>query len=599
MSGGQGPGESGRGDVATKYDVVVLGGGITGACVARDCALRGLKVALVERDDFASGTTGTCMGMLHGGLQYLQHNPELTKTECAESGIMQKAAPHLVFAIPFLYLIPKPEMVDMFDAFFSYYDQLQKTKFGRPHVKLTPNEALELEPSLRPGFAAALTNDEPGVDVFRLNVLAAIDAAEHGAFVRNHAEVAGLIIEDLPVGRRVVGVRVRDTLTGETSEIRAKITVNACGPWVPRVAAMAGLSYQLRPTKGIHIILDRRVTSVALGCNAIDGRGLCLIPHENTTLIGCTDDDYFGDEDDVRPDSQEVDYLLASYETVLPDIRKARVIRVMAGLRPTLYQYGINEDKVTRDFEVWDHEDRDGVAGFITIAGGKMTIARIMAEKTADAVVSRLGLGGEAVRCRTAELPLPGGDRLLGSKEIESLAKRYRVSLPAAARLAYRHGTRAEAVLAEGCREPGGRNAVCTCEPVLEAEIRYAIRHEWARTLGDLRRRVRVGMGPCQGFGCSEQVAAVLGLELGLDPETVMADLAVFRQERWKGQRCALDGEQLRQQEVSQATWLHGGWPRAGRPGRARPGRARPGSDCPGGDCPGDDQPGGGWRAAQ
>lgn len=590
MGQGQGPNGSGRRDGAADFDVLVLGGGITGASVARDCALRGLKVALVERHDFASGTTGTCMGMLHGGLQYLQHNPELTKTECAESGIMQKAAPHLVFAIPFLYLIPKAEQVDMFVAFFSYYDQLQKTKFGRPHVKLTPDEALELEPSLRPGFAAALTNDEPGVDVFRLNALAVLDAAEHGATIRNHTEVAGLIIEDLPVGaappvtsattpvgegapsaapprRRLLGARVRDTLTGETTELRAKITVNACGPWVPRVTAMAGLSYRLRPTKGIHIILDRRVTSVALSCNAIDGRGICLLPHENTTLIGCTDDDYFGDEDDVRPDSQEIDYLLASYETILPEIRKARVIRVMAGLRPTLYQYGINEDKVTRDFEVWDHEDRDGVAGFITIAGGKMTIARIMAEKTADAVCARLGLSGDAVRCSTTELPLPGGDRLLGTKEIESLAKRYKVPTSAVARLAYRHGTRAEAVLAEGSREPGGRNAVCTCEPVLEAEIRYVIRHEWVRTIGDLRRRVRVGMGPCQGFGCSEQAAAVLGLELGLDPETAMADLADFRQERWKGQRLALDGEQLRQQEVSQASWLHGG--RLGDEGRA------------------------------
>lgn len=581
-------------------DVLVLGGGITGASVARDCALRGLKVALVERDDFASGTTGTCMGMLHGGLQYLQHNPELTKTECAESGILQKAAPHLVFTIPFLYLIPKSEMVGVYDAFFSMYDELQKTKFGRPHVQLTPDEALELEPALRPGFAAALTNDEPGVDVFRLNALTALDAAEHDAVVRNHTEVTGLIVEDItgnpaeaqagaagaaapdepaPVEgappdapkprlrRRVAGARLRDTLTGEAFELRARVTVNACGPWVPRVTAMAGLDYRLRPTKGIHIILDRRVTSVALGCNAIDGRGLCFLPHENTTLIGCTDDDYFGDEDAVRPDSQEIEYLLASLETILPTVRDARVIRVMAGLRPTLYQYGLYEDKVTRDFEVWDHADRDGVAGFITIAGGKMTIARIMAEKTADAVCARLGVTGDDARCRTTELPLPGGERVLGAADIEGLAKRFRIPLAAAARLAYRHGARAETVLEEGCREPSGRDAVCTCEPVLAAEIRYAIRHEWARTLGDLRRRVRIGMGPCQGFGCSETSAAILGLELDQDPARVMADLEAFRQERWKGQQCALDGEQLRQQEVSQATWLagagirRGGWP--------------------------------------
>jgi len=565
-------GLSAQGYAAEQFDVLVIGGGITGASVARDLALRGLRVALVERDDFGSGTTGTCMGMLHGGLQYLLSDPELTRVECAESGIMQRAAPHLVFAIPFLYLIEDPGKVDAYEAFFSYYDEFQKTKYGRPHVRLTPEEALEIEPSLRPGFAAALTNDEPGVDVFRLNVLVALDAAEHGAVVRNHTEVVGLLVEESsgsgqPVSaasgtsahRRVVGARVRDTLTGDVEELRAKVTVNAGGPWVPRVLAMAGLRYRLRPTKGIHLILDRRLTSAGVTISAIDGRSICLLPHENTTLVGCTDDDYFGDPDEVRPDPQEVEYLLTSSETVLPRIREARVVRVMAGLRPTLYQYGVYEDKVTRDFEVWDHEARDGLAGLVTVAGGKMTIARIMAEKTADAVVAKLGPATDAGPCRTADLPLPGGERVVGAEETEELARRFRVPLPAVVRLVHRHGARAARVLEEGLAERGGRRQVCACEPVLEAEVRWAVRHEWARTLGDLRRRVRLGMGPCQGLGCSEQAAAVLGLELGLGPEQVAADLEAFRQERWKGQRVWLTGEQLRQQELNQGAWLGGG----------------------------------------
>ncbi|HCJ10211.1 MAG TPA: FAD-dependent oxidoreductase [Clostridiales bacterium] len=559
------------------YDVLVIGGGITGAFVARDCALRGLRTALVERDDFGSGTTGTCMGMLHGGLQYLLSNPELTRVECAESGIMQKAAPHLVFAIPFIFVIDSEDKVDKFEAFMAYYDQFQEAKFGRPHVTLTHDEALRLEPALRPGFAAAITNDEPGVNVFRLNLLAALDAAEHGADVWNHTEVTELLVEEAGEGprrtaapeetgspegrasprRRVTGARVRDVLTGETREIRARVTVNACGPWVPRVTAMAGLDYRLRPTKGVHIILDRRVTSVGVAANAIDGRGICLLPHENTCLIGTTDDDFFGDEDDVRATRDEVEYLLRSMETVLPDVGRARVIRVMAGVRPTLYQYGIYEDKVTRDFEVWDHLERDGLDGLITIAGGKMTIARIMAEKTTDAVARRLGPDRAERPCRTADLPLPGGDGCPGPAELERLARRFRVPLAAVGRLATRHGSRTEAVLEEGCRDPGGRRVVCTCEPVLEAEIRYVIRHEFARTLSDIRRRTRLGMGPCQGFGCSEQAAAVLGLERGLDPAVVLADLESFRQERWKGQVCWLAGEQLRQQEVTQGAWLH------------------------------------------
>lgn len=532
------------------FDVIIIGGGITGTGVARDCALRGLKVALVEKDDFASGTTGTCMGLLHGGPRYLLTNPELTRISCEESGHIQRIAPHLCFSVPFLQVLSSPEQMEVFDKFLGVYDQYQHLKNGKPHIRFEGQEMHRLEPSLAPGPYGGITLDEWGVNVFRLNLLNAKSASAHGARITNHAEVTQILKEN----GRVVGVEVKDLYSLTKERLYGRLVVNASGPWVPKIAKMAGTDFKLRPSKGVHVFLDRRITSVGLSVMAVDGRNIELLPHENTTMIGCTDTDFYGDPIEARPTFEEIEYLLEPFATLVPQLRQARVIRSMAGVRPLLYETGMVAEKVTRDHRVRDHEE-DGVPGFITIGGGKMVIHRLMAEDTTNLICKKLGIEAS---CKTREIPLPGGERLLTKEEIKEMARRYGIRVAAVNRLVSRHGTLASYILETYGNGATRRSEVCTCEPVLEAEIRYVIHEEWARSLDDIRRRTRMGMGPCQGCGCIGKVAAILGEELGLSAEEVALERHRFLAERWKGKRALLDCKQAAQEEITFMVYFAG-----------------------------------------
>jgi glycerol-3-phosphate dehydrogenase len=525
------------------YEVIIIGGGITGASTARDCAMRGLKTILLEKKDFSAGTTGTCMGMIHGGPQYLLSEFKMTEESCRESGIIQRLAPHLVFRIPSLH--PSFEEDDDLYSnkeFYDKYCEVGKLKNMHHYVELSGEEALTLEPALAPDVAGAITSDEPGIDVFRLVVVNAMDAAEHGATIRNHAQVIDILRDD----NRVYGVRVRDTLTGEIEDIHATYVVNAAGPWTPWVARLADVLFELRPIKGMHIVFDRRIVNMAVG------HGLAnLLPHQNTTICGISNDFYFSNPDEVRALPDEVEELISDLERAVPGIRQARITRCFAGVRPTLPDPNSKDQRaVSRNFEIFDHEERDGAQGFITIAGGKMVIARLMAEKLTDLLCQKFGRNEP---CRTAEDPLPGGERQV---DPAALADEFGVPMYTATRLVYRHGTRARDVLDLTREHPEYKSHVCVCEPVTEAEIRYSVRHEWVRTLDDLRRRNRLGMGPCQGFHCTKLAANVLADELDRSAACTHADVLDFLQSRWKGRFTWLRGAQLRQEELHRACYL-------------------------------------------
>ncbi|MFZ5631716.1 MAG: FAD-dependent oxidoreductase [Bacillota bacterium] len=525
-----------------RYDVIIIGGGITGAGVARDCAMRGISTLLLERRDFASGTTGTCMGLLHGGPRYLMTNPELTRISCQESGYVQKIAPHLCFSVPFLFLVHDPGQMDPLNKFFSIYDQYQHLKNGKPHVSLSREDILKIEPSLEAGFAGGITSDEWGVNVFRLNLLTVKSAFLYGAAVRNHTEVTGILKEN----GAVTGVEIKEAAGGETRRINARYVVNASGPWAPRVAAMAGAHFKLRPSRGVHLILDRRITSVGLAVRAIDGRTIELLPHENTTMIGCTDSDFFSSPDDARVYPEDIEYLVRAVEEVMPQVRRARVIRAMAGVRPLLYEAGMPVEKVTRDHRIKDHAE-EGIPGFITVGGGKMVTHRLMAQEVTDLLCAGLGIDRP---CRTHTEPLPGGERLPTREEIENMAQKHRVHTHTVARMAARHGSLTGGILEKYCRGPGALE-LCHCEPVLTGEARHAVTEEWARTPDDIRRRTRTGMGPCQGTRCAWKAAVLLAEDLGLPPREAGLHRGSFLQERWKGKMPVLDGDQLRQEELS------------------------------------------------
>ncbi len=526
-----------------KYDVAVIGGGVVGSGVARDAALRGLKTVLIEKKDLAGGTTGACMGMIHGGVRYLLYDYKTTKLSCIDAGYIANMAPFLIFRIPFLTPILKgdPIPVDIYETFFEAYDRFVRLKSGKKHTRLNRDEALLIEPGLSRQVKAAVTLDEWGIDVFRLCVLNALSAAQAGASILNHHQVTELIKD---MGGRIIGLKAKNMINGSFHEIRCKMVVNAAGPWAPKIADLAGTSLKLRPGKGVNIFFEKRLSNVALTATAIDGRQIAMIPHENSTMLGCTDDDFYDDLDNLTVNRDEIEYLLQGMERVFPAIRQARMIRAMAGVRPTLYKWGPNEDKLSREHELFDHEKLDGAPGFVSIVGGKLATYRIMAQDTIDLVCRKLGVDE---RCTTHLVKLPGAET---NVDIQALAKKYKISLYALKRMFSRHGAGILDILQIIEQDPTNAQMICNCEPVLKAEILHCIKHEYVLTLDDIRRRTRLGCGPCQGMGCAYKAGIILGEQLGWSWTEIRDEINRFLQERWKGRRPVLRGVQLNQEQL-------------------------------------------------
>lgn len=526
------------------YDVAVIGGGVNGTGIARDCALRGLTTILIEKKDLAAGASGASSGMIHGGLRYMINDLGTTKRSCLDSGYIQSICPHLLFRIPFVMLIPKRKKIymELAETYLEAYDWFAPLKRGKPHIRLSADDVRRIEPGIAENIHGGVMFDEWGIDGPRLCVLNALSARDHGAAILTHTAVTGIIVDRSR--HEVRGVTISNAESGGEEEIRARVVVNAGGPWLPHVARMAGLNVKIRPGKGIHLVLDRRISSVGFLSGAIDGRSIFIIPHENTSLVGTTDDDYYGDPDALSATEDEVEYLLEGMGRVFPSLAQARIVTTTIGIRPTLYQWGKYEDDLYREHRIYDHGVEDGLSGLITIAGGKLASYRLMSEETTDLVCKKLGLERP---CRTHSEPLPGSEEPVDSR---ALAASYGIHPYAAARLVYRHGCRAVSILRLCKENTSWASFVCPCEPVTEAEVRWCIRNEWARTLDDLRRRTKLGAGPCQGMACAWKAAAILADELGLSPGETMRDMGSFLELGRAERAPILRGGQMAQEEL-------------------------------------------------
>jgi glycerol-3-phosphate dehydrogenase len=525
------------------FDVIVIGGGSTGTAVARDCALRGLKTLLLERDDIASATVGTCAGMISSGLKYMDE-PEIVDM-CSEEVVhLNRIARHIIMKNPILTPILELSDLSTGGNFVAEYSKRADSRDVPPVLFLEPEDALEIEPLLNPDLISSLYFEEYFIDPFRLCLLQALDAREKGAIIKTYCEVVDIFQRD----GAVESVTYYNRVTGEIESTTTKTIINAGGPWAHKIAAQAGASLDLRLNKGAHVILDRRVVNVGIIAKAVDGRMIYLFPHENTTLLGTTALDTWEDPDTLVAAHDEIEYLLKSIEWVIPSIREARIIRTMAGVRPLVPTWKVPEGKVTRGYEVIDHES-EGISGLVSFTGGKLVMCRHMAEAATDLICQKLGI---AAKCTTHEVPLPGME---SDVDVLSLAKEYDISQHALERLRARRGTQMMEILSLVKEHSAWRTTICTCEPVIEAEIRYSIRNEFPQTLNDLRRRVRLGTGPCQGTFCTYKAAAILTDELDLTGEDYLVDILDFRAERWKGIRPPLRGIQLAQEEVAQGLY--------------------------------------------
>jgi glycerol-3-phosphate dehydrogenase len=409
---------------------------------------------------------------------------------------------------------------------------------------LTREQALALEPGISPRIECAFTLDEWGIDAARLCAANALDAAEHGAQIFTHSEAVELLRE--PGGTRVTGVRVRDRVRGDESVIEAALVLNAAGPWGPEVAELAGERFKLRPGKGVHLVFERRVSNLAIYARGVDGRDMFTFPHEQNSMAGTTDDDYYGDLDKIETREDEVAYVLEAMERSIPRIREHRILHATQGVRPTLYGFGAYEDELSRDYRVIDHGAEGGSPGLWTLTGGKLAAYRLMAEDMANRLCGALGVTAE---CRTAQAPLPGGDARL---DVAEISRRFGVGSAAALRLAFRHGARASRVL----EAASAQRTVCACEPVLEAELRHAARSEGLRKLSDCPLRMRLGNGACQGTMCAAFAAQVLADELDWDGARTVREVAELAAARWHDVAPALSGAQVAQMELHRAVFF-------------------------------------------
>ncbi len=534
---------------ATDVDVVVIGGGVNGTGVARDAAMRGLRVALFERNDLAFGASGNSSGMIHGGPRYLTYDPDVTHSSCEDSGYIQAIAPHLLFRIPFLFPVPKSKkrLFPFIDAFFEAYDRYQPLKRGKPHTRLSAEEMYALEPGLRRDLHGGVTFDEWGIDGARLCAANAIDAEERGARLYVGYTVDAIERDDKGAVR---AVRWRDRRGESTGRTTTAVVVNATGAWAPITASLGNLeakSARVRPGKGIHVVFDRRLSNYAVASQTIDGREIFLEPWQNVSVIGTTDDDYYGDLDDVVATSEEVRYLVEGVARVFPAVRAGRIIGTYAGVRPTLYEYGKMEDALSREHEIVDHAEH-GADGLYSMIGGKLASYRLFAQEMADVLARRFDL---ARPCATHRSPLPGGDAQLDEAR---LAEAIGIDGIAARRLCYRHGSRAERIVERALRRPAEARTVCVCEPVIEAEVRHAVAHEHARSVADVSRRTRLGLGACGGMRCAARCGQIVAEELGAPPAHGMRDALGFLMHQARTRVCALGPEQARQEALTIAS---------------------------------------------
>ena len=523
-----------------EFDVIIVGGGITGAGTARDCALRGLKVLLVERHDLATGATGRNHGLLHSGARYAVTDRESAEECIKENMILRKIARHCVEETEGLFLtLPEDDL-----AYQTKFVESCLAAGIRADV-IDPKEALRIEPSANPDIIGAVKVPDGAVDPFRLTSANVIDAKLHGAKVLVYSEVTSLIKE----GDTIKGVVVYNHITKQKEEYYAPVTVNAGGIWGQHIAELAGVKINMFPAKGALLIFGHRVNNVVLNRCRKPANADILVPGDTICLIGTTSSRIPFEECDnmyVTPD--EVDVLLQEGEKLAPSLASTRILRAYAGVRPLV---ATDDDpsgrNISRGIVLLDHETRDGVKGFVSITGGKLMTYRLMAEWATDLVCKKLSV---AEKCVTMHTPLPGSE----NENIDEISQKTWTK-PGTTHKATvgRHGARA---LNIGLNDEYDASLVCECEEVSVGEVRYAINELDVHNLVDLRRRTRVGMGTCQGELCACRAAGMLA-DAHKCTERAKGDLQNFVNERWKGMYPVCWGDTLRESEYSQ--WIYSG----------------------------------------
>jgi glycerol-3-phosphate dehydrogenase len=530
------------------FDLLVIGGGITGAGVARDAARRGLRVALLERADLASGTSSRSSKLVHGGLRYLElYEFGLVFESVSERRVLMDIAPHLVKPLPFVFPVYESfGRAALIDIGMWLYDGLSLFRSPKIHRRMGVKATAKAEPALTTeGLKSAELYYDCATDDARLTLETALDAMRKGAQVVTWCPVVGFLHDDRG---RAVGVKVHDTLGDERFEIRAGAIVNATGPWTDGLRGQAleqaaGSRPRLRPTKGVHIVVDRAklpVEHAVVLIHPSDERVLFAIPWGERTYIGTTDTDWSGDPALVAADLADVDYLIHASAHFFPDhpLHYEDVIATWAGLRPLINQEGVDESQVSREHQVDVEPD-----GMVSVAGGKLTTYRRMAAEVVDKALDVLRMSGwefEPPRqADTAREPLPGAvgwpkdddDSQLVADIIE--ASGGNLDEDTARYLAGSHGVLGMDVAVLAAARPELAERLVPGRPEVLACVEWAVTRELAATVDDvLQRRMPLFFKDLdQGLSCAETVADHLGAALGWDSARRERELERYRHE--------------------------------------------------------------------
>jgi glycerol-3-phosphate dehydrogenase len=515
------------------YDLLIIGAGINGAGIARDAAMRGLRVLLLDKGDMASGTTSWSTRLIHGGLRYLEHGEVgHVRESLREREHLLRIAPHLVRPLPLLIPIYDRNRRGKLAirAGMIAYDLLSFDKSLSRHRMLAPEEATEYAPGLdRTGLrGAAIYYDAQIEYAERLVVENALSAAEHGAHILTYARVDEFLVED----NSVRGVRFVDMLSGSSHLARAAFTVNVSGPWVDEVLsrADAGVERQIGGTKGSHIIVERfpgaPKSAVYVEAGA-DQRPFFIIPWNNLYLIGTTDSAYEGDLDCVRASEEEIAYLLGETTRVIPSSRLDRnsVLYTYSGVRPLPYVPKGEPASVTRRHFVRDHGAV--FSGLVSIIGGKLTTYRNLAEQAVDLIFRKLRR--ERVGCRTASESLPGARCYYYAGFRKHFEAESGLTRNVVERLLKVYGTRANDVLAVAKDDPELFEQFSKTGAI-GAEVVFSFRHEMAETLTDcLMRRTMVGWDATLGLDAVGGAASIARRFLGWDRERAAREIAEYQ----------------------------------------------------------------------
>ena len=498
-------------------EVLVIGGGATGTGVLRDLAMRGFKCILVEKSDLVTGTSGRYHGLLHSGARYAVNDPQAARECIEENRILRRILPHCIEDTGGFFVVTPwddPAYVPRF---------IEGSRQAGIDVEEIPiGQMLAAEPRLNPRISHCFRVPDASADSFLAAEANADSARAYGAALLPYHRVTALRLDHGRIG----GAVCLNLATGEEVTILADMVINASGAWAGQIAGLAGLHIAVAPGKGVLVALNHRIVHTVINRCKMPGDGDILVPSHTVAVIGTTDVQV-ADPDCFAIEPWEVRLLLDEGEKLVPGFKDLRMLRAWGGVRPLYQETASSESRdILRTYVLLDHSQRDGLPGMLTITGGKWTTYRKMAQDTVDLVCRLL----DAQRpCRTHLEPMEpdnGGFHYLGARLAEI----------------------------EKARSFG--KLVCECELVTEDDVTHAISVRGARSIDDIRRDTRLGMGPCQGGFCTFRAAGILHRLRGTDVTQTNLALRDFLQERWKGLLPVLWGQQLRQERLDELIYF-------------------------------------------